>query len=186
MKRVGVLLIFIVGISGAAAAHDRDRSDRVAHKGCSAVEVTAPGLRKQPRDGRYSTRKILDLEFETRFVRPVYGEHVLTFKVFTPSGFLYQELDVPFVWPKPRRGKHDRFEPNAEPAANVSLPPGLPVQVLGETHRGRTRDAVQGRLPVAGTSITMSTLYGRWTVQAFLDDRTRPCSPRRSFTIHGQ
>ena len=27
------------------------------------------------------------------------------------------------------------------------------------------------------------TLYGRWSIQAFLDDHTRPCSPSRRFTI---
>ena len=32
----------------------------------------------------------------------------------------------------------------------------------------------------------MSTLYGRWTVQAFLDDRQRPCSPLRRFTIYSK
>ena len=100
MKRIAMLLV-ATGIAGAASAHDKTHTP----DGCSVIEVTAPGVRKQPRDGRFSTLKILDLDFETRLERPVYGEHVLRFKVFTPSGFLYQELNVPFSWPKPRRGR---------------------------------------------------------------------------------
>jgi len=181
MKRVAMLLV-AAGIAGAASAHDTRSPD-----GCSAIEVTAPGLKQQPRDGRYSTRKILDLEFGTRLARPVYGDHVLRFKVFTPSGFLYQELNAPFTWPKPRRvHKGDRGEAQAVPVASYSS--GLPVQVLGdyEGRWGRRRDTLTARLPVAGTSITMSTLYGRWMVLAFLDDQTRPCSPPRRFTIHSK
>ena len=112
---------------------------------------------------------------------------MLHFKVFTPSGFLYQELNVPFTWPRPRRGRkgdRDDARPQAVPA---SYSGGVPVQVLGDATRwGRRRDTLRARLPVAGTSITMSTLYGRWTVQAFLDDKTRPCSPLRRFTIHSK
>jgi len=185
MKRIGMLLV-LTGMAGAASAHDREQH-RQQPEGCSAVQVTAPGLRRQPRHLLFSTRQILDLEFETRFDRAVYGEHVLHFKVFTPSGFLYQELEAPFVWPRPRYGRWYGRDDDEAVTAAVSFPRGLPVQQLGDAaHHGHRPDAVQVRLPVAGTSITMSTLYGRWTVQAFLDDRTRPCSPVRPFTIHGK
>ena len=182
MKRIAMLLV-ATGIAAATPAQDAP-----APRGCSAIQVMAPGLKKQPRDGRFSTRKILDLDFETRLERPFYGDHVLHFKVFTPSGFLYQELRVPFTWPRPRRGhKSDQDEAQAVPVA-ASYPRGLPVQVLGDAdaRRGRERGRLRARLPVAGTSITMSTLYGRWPIQAFLDDKTRPCSPLRRFTIHAK
>lgn len=183
MKRIAMMLV-ATGIAGAASAHDRGPWP----SGCSFIEVTAPGVKKQPRDGHFSTLKILDLDFETRLERPVYGDHVLRFKVFTPSGFLYQELTVPFTWPKPKHGrKGDQDDPPAVPVG-ASYSSGLPVQVLGdsESRWGRRRDTLTARLPVAGTSITMSTLYGRWTVQAFLDDKMRPCSPLRRFTIHSK
>jgi hypothetical protein len=148
--------------------------------------VTAPGVaQKQSNSLRFSTKSILDLEFETRLEQPVYGEHEMRFRVFTPSGSLYQELLAPFSWPKPgRKGKG----PDPASVAATSAARGLKVQQLGDVSgRGRkTHDTLSVRLPVAGTSITMSTLYGRWTVQAFLDDRTRPCSPLRRFTIHGK
>jgi hypothetical protein len=181
MKRIAMLLV-ATGIAGAASAQDSSP----APQGCSAIEVTAPGLKKQPRDGRFSTRKILDLDFETRLERPAYGDHVLHFRVFTPSGFLYQELSAPFTWPRPDRGR--KGAQNDAVPVSASRTQGLPVQLLGESgaRGGHRRDTLRARLPVAGTSITMSTLYGRWTVQAFLDDRTRPCSALRRFTIHAK
>jgi hypothetical protein len=185
MKRIGVLLI-VMGWAGGASAHDYGR---VSHpSGCSDVVVTAPGLRRQPRDLVFSTRQILDLAFQTRLDRPYYGEHVLHLDVLTPSGFLYQKLSIVFNWPKPkprRWGWHDRDDAETVPAS-THFAPGRPVVQLGEYDRGRLRDTLETRLPVAGTSITMSTLYGRWTVQAFMDDVTRPCSSKRSFTIRGQ
>jgi hypothetical protein len=177
MKRIAMLLA-VTGIASAASAEAQQ-----APSGCSAIEVTAPGLRKQPRELRFSTREILDLDFETRLERKVQdGEHVLHVEVLTPSGFLYQDLAMPFTWGRP--GRRDR-DPVA-PAAAVSN--GVPSQTLGHSPdgRGHARQSLHARLPVAGTSITMSTLYGRWTVQAFLDDHARPCSPPRVFAIHAK
>jgi hypothetical protein len=177
MKRIAMLLA-VAGIASAASADAQP-----APSGCSAIEVTAPGLRKQPRELRFSTREILDLDFETRLERKVQdGEHVLHFKVLTPSGFLYQDLAMPFTWGRPGLRYRDRVAP----AAAVSY--GVPSQTLGHSPdgRGHARQSLHARLPVAGTSITMSTLYGRWTVQAFLDDHARPCSPPRVFAIHAK
>lgn len=172
MRLVATVLL-AAGIAGPASAHPGSQA-------CSVIDVTAPGLRSQPRGLRFSTRQILDLEFETRIERPVYGDHLLHFKVITPNGFLYQALTVPFTWRKP----HDRATPTAR--AVPGFPGALPVQQLGVTAHGRPRDSVRARLPVSGTSITMSTLYGRWTVQAFLDEHERPCSPPRRFTIRDE
>jgi hypothetical protein len=41
----------------------------------------------------------------------------------------------------------------------------------------------EARLPVAGTSIMMSGLYGRWTVVPHLDGQRERCGPARSFVI---
>jgi len=178
MRSIAMLLV-ATGITGAASAHEPPQ-----HRGCSVIEVTAPGLGKQPRDLRFSTTKILDLEFEARLEQPVYGEHLLHFRVTTPSGFLYQDLTVPFEWPRPGRDPKGKGHDAHAVFPVASFVGGLPVQQLGEPERGgRRRDTLQARLPVAGTSITMSTLYGRWSVQAFLDDRARPCSPLQRFTI---
>jgi hypothetical protein len=177
MKRIAILLV-TTGIAAVASAH---QDQAPPPRGCSAIEVRAPGIKKQPRALRFSTKEILDLAFETQLDHPVYGQHVLHFRVFTPSGFLYQDIAMPFNWRRPGRG-HDRD--GIVPAAGAVN--GVPVQQLGTLSPDggvRGRQSVEARLPVAGTSITMSTLYGRWRVQAFLDDHARPCSPPNVFTI---
>jgi hypothetical protein len=176
MKRIAVLLV-TTGIASAASAQE-------AHgpRDCSAIQVSAPGLRKPPRNLRFVTSQVLDLEFATELERATYGSHVLHFKVTTPSGFLYQDLAMPFHWRRPGRGPREREKDGVMKAADV--PAGAAVQQLGPANgRGSDARAVRARLPVAGTSITMSTLYGRWSVQAFLDDVPRPCSPAASFTL---
>jgi hypothetical protein len=183
MRRITMLLV-AMGVAASAPAHQaQDRQYKLQPRGCSAIEVTAPGLKKQPRKLQFNTSRVVDLDFETQLDQPVYGDHVLHFKVYTPSGFLYQDLQVPFTWPRPGRAKLTRTVESASLA--TSFPKGVPVQQLGQPpHRGgRVRDRVNARLPVAGTSITMSTLYGRWMVQAFLDENARPCSPPVRFTI---
>jgi hypothetical protein len=183
MRRIAMLLV-ATGIAGGVAAHERPPQPRP--RGCSAIEITAPGVKKQPHQLLFSTRRILDLDFETRLEEPVYGDHVLHFRVLTPSGFLYQDMTVPFSWPRPGRKGADGDGGEIRTVASVAS--GLPVQQLGDLpgRDGRRRTTLRARLPVAGTSITMSTLYGRWSVQAFLDDRTRPCSPPQHFTIHSK
>jgi hypothetical protein len=178
MKRIAMLLV-AAGVVSQASAQDDGRP-----AGCSAIAVTAPGLRHQPRNFRFSTRTVLDLEFQTRLERAYHGDHVLQLKVFTPSGFLYQELSVPFTWPKPGRGR-----PKGKPEPVSHAGPSYPtVQAVGgaASSRSHRRAELSARLPVSGTSITMSTLYGRWSVQAFLDGKPRPCSPVRYFTIHSK
>jgi hypothetical protein len=64
-------------------------------------------------------------------------------------------------------------------------PQGFLYQVLeARLDAGRPRQRrFEARLPVAGTSIMASGLYGRWRVVPYLDDRREPCGPARSFVI---
>jgi hypothetical protein len=67
----------------------------------------------------------------------------------------------------------------------LNTPSGFLYQVLavpvGAGRNGQRR--VEARLPVAGTSIMASGLYGRWTVVPQLDDSSEPCGPGRHFVI---
>jgi len=45
------------------------------------------------------------------------------------------------------------------------------------------RTLVAARLPVGGTSITTSSLYGKWRVEPHLDDSLKPCVAATRFTI---
>jgi hypothetical protein len=60
----------------------------------------------------------------------------------------------------------------------------LDVQTTKRSRLGRKRyDRLTARLPVAGTSITLGSLFGRWTVVPFLDNGTAPCGKSRRFQI---
>jgi hypothetical protein len=154
---------------------------------CKTVEIIAPQQRKATRKKSFSARKTLDLRFRTylKSKRKISGDHLLHLKLYTPRGYLYQTITVPF-YRKPRRAEKPRrgdftFEP-------VRVVPGFPraldVQKTKRLRRGRKRyDTVTARLPVAGTSITLGSLFGRWTVVPFLDNGTAPCGRSRRFRI---
>jgi hypothetical protein len=63
-------------------------------------------------------------------------------------------------------------------------PDGFLYQVL-QTKPARQGEQrrFQARLPVAGTSIMASGLYGRWKVVPYLDDAQKPCGRGQSFVI---
>src|SRR5512145_292618 len=81
---------------------------RVQHR--VEVSVTSPQVRRG-RPGRiarpFRATQILDLAIGAQFPRRLSGEHVMEFKVYTPSGHLYQTLTVPFTgdWRR-RNGMH--------------------------------------------------------------------------------
>jgi hypothetical protein len=164
---------------------------------CSGVRVYAPGLKTQPRNQSYSSRQILDLQFQACLRHDLQGDHLMQFKVLTPGGFLYQVLTVPFVGTERERdggnhGEHGRSgavhkaPAQPPPRAVPGFPKPLPVQrlvpVTGDSEAS-VHYSVSATLPVAGTSITLSSLYGSWTVQAYMDGQPVPCGPATRFTI---
>lgn len=164
---------------------------------CAGVRVLAPNLATQPRNQTYSSRQILDLQFQARLRQDLQGDHLMQFKVLTPGGFLYQVLTVPFVGvakapDASTRAEHARSgaalrAPGPPPPRVVpGYPRPLPVQrlvpVVGDAQT-RVYYSVSATLPVAGTSITLSSLYGPWTVQAYVDGAPAPCGPATRFTI---
>lgn len=164
---------------------------------CAPVRVLAPGLATQPRNLTFSSRQVLDLQFQARLNRDLQGDHLIQLKVVTPGGFLYQVITVPFVGAAPPTDARERAaRARTGAAARAPAPPpprfvpGYPrpldvqrlVPVRGDA-TARTQYAVKASLPVAGTSITLSSLFGRWSVQPYLDGRPDPCGPATRFTI---
>ncbi|HEX9188787.1 MAG TPA: hypothetical protein VGB87_17025 [Vicinamibacteria bacterium] len=124
-------------------------------RACVAVRVAspqAPGARR----ASFSASKVVDLRIETFFARRLRGPRRLELRVFTPKGFLYQRLSVPF---------------DATPPPDERGSPRLSMRSVGV------------RLPVAGTAITTNSLYGTWRVVPFLDDEAEPCGRERAFGI---
>jgi len=108
--------------------------------------------------GVFSASEILDLELQAVVSRRLADDRQVEFKVYTPSGHLYQLL---------------RAELSAPEAGGRSRSPS----------RERRQLSVSARLPVAGTSIVTNSLYGRWTVVAHLDGSSEPAGPPSSFTL---
>lgn len=68
----------------------------------------------------------------------------------------------------------------------VLTPKGRLYQEIKVAHQGTSGKkvaSIAGRLPVAGTTIATSSLYGRWRVVPYFDDGTRPCTAAAVFTI---
>ena len=149
---------------------------------CVATNVTAPGQRAGRGTPTFSAAETLDVELRTE-IRPVLtGDHVLRLRLYTPRGYLYQTFTVPFRFASADAG--ERGLRRQETRVVPGFPRPLPVQTLGDTGRGTTSlDEATARLPVAGTSISLGSLFGRWTAVPYLDDGTAPCGPSRIFEI---
>ena len=115
---------------------------------------------------------ILDLDFDVDFEEPPTGDHLLRLRVLTPHGHLYQEMTQPFSADASRRGLSRAVE---------GFPRPLPVAVIEPA--GAAAGTVTVGWPVAGTAIVHSSLYGAWTVEAYLDDEATPCGPATSFRL---
>ncbi|MCP3963315.1 MAG: S8 family serine peptidase [bacterium] len=119
-----------------------------------------------------SATDVLDLVFEIPLAQPAAGEHLLRLRLLTPHGHLYQELTQPFSSDPSRRGESRAVE---------GFPRPLRVAIAETAAAGEQTVAVSW--PVAGTPVVHSSLYGAWTVEAYLDDQTSPCGPSADFQI---
>ena len=134
-------------ILGALVLLAQAEGGSISRRPCQPVQVSSP--RQEGQRAAFSATEVLDLKLSTRVRRQAEGPHVLQIKVFTPRGYPYQTLSVPFTG-----------SPLGTPA---------PPQELSAT------------LPVAGTAIMANSLYGRWTVEPFLDGAS--CGVTRSFVL---
>ncbi len=181
------LLMFFFCLPLGASAEKSDQS--TATMRCVPIEVFSPQS-DQPRwNRRFSATGILDLEFRVHLWGDVAGAHRIDLKLYTPDGQLYQTLTVPFrvsdgnpaagasaSSTPPRAGRVKRkLSDYPKPIEEVEIP---------STWKGWKRHAaVSATLPVAGTSIVWSSLYGRWTAEAFLDGALSRCGAPARFSI---
>ena len=142
------------------------RLSRASYPACAGVRVLAPNLATQPRDLTYSSRQILDLQFQARLRQDLQGDHLMQFKVLTPGGFLYQVLTVPFVGTAPAPDASTRAatrplgsrHPGSRPAA-AARGAGLPeaaARAEAGPHHGRHPDArllLRERGPAGGRDV---------------------------------
>lgn len=147
--------------------------------GCVQVVMGSEQKNKGQVETTFSATQILDIDFAVVFtpgaVKRFSGDHVVEFRVFTPSGSLYQTIPVSFSSDESKKGKETRVF-------------GLPYPVKLQTPKTKSVNnqphlAISGRIPVAGTPIINNSLYGLWRVEAFIDGETMPCAGSAAFTI---
>ena len=103
MSRTGSLVVLasILATPGLAG-HRCDHGREFHRRACGSIEVSSPD-RPRARE-RFSAAKTLDLRFEMRLRNrddDDEGPHVVTFRVLTPKGHLYQEIQAD----RPRTGR---------------------------------------------------------------------------------
>lgn len=122
---------------------------------------------------RYSTVATVDLTVEVGVDGALDGDHLLTLDWRLPGGGLYQSVAVPF---------------QVQATGGSALPPaarrieGYPFPVATRVAHRRTGESpdgallVEDRLPVAGTSIVESSIWGEWQLDVRLDDAESICA----------
>lgn len=161
MRTTNVLLgctLSLVLASPGVSSDRKDSRERKSTNACTSVQVTAPDV---PSPAKRRAKKLPTFSASTildlNLEAAVKGEHQLEFKVYTPKGHLYQSL-----------------------TATMSAP----LATDGRRTREPKKGSASATLPVAGTTIVNSSLYGEWKVEAFLDgEREIACAKPLSFVI---
>ncbi len=155
---------------------------------CLAVLVAPPHETPGLPPGHFSANAAMDLDFVVFLAQPAIGPRILRLQLFTPNGYVYQVLTVPFASSGPPVPESDS-KTGAVKASLVQrrvsgFPRPLDEQTTGlASHEGVVRPNVKVRLPVAGTLITASSLYGAWKVIPYLDGLSKPCGSPVTFIL---
>lgn len=123
-------------------------------------------------DAVLSADRVPDLLFDIYFDGQLSGEHVLHLRWTTPRGHHYQTKSTPIASDTSLQGAQRRLDGH---------PFAVDVEVLRSV--GGALSSASLRLPVAGTSIVTHRLYGRWTVEAFVDQQDETCGPAGEFVL---
>lgn len=127
----------------------------------------------------FSAAQILDVDLWVLFtpgsVKRFADDHTVEVKIFTPRGYLYQSVHVPFSSDTARRGKSRKVDGYPHPIA---------TKVLQDiTWKNGKHVGTSIRLAVGGTMISSSSLYGSWTAEAYVDGEPLRCSQPATFNI---
>lgn len=127
----------------------------------------------------FSATKVVDIQFAIIFSNQVAKQfanaHDVEFRVYTPLGNLYQSITIPITNDPKRAGERHRVP---------GYPDLIPVQVLQTINHGGGRGSFATvTLPVAGTPIVSTSLYGQWRAEALVEDEIAPCAQPAFFTI---
>lgn len=163
-----LLLVALGTPAGGASETPRDHEVAVTHT-CSAIQVSSADAdavraprRRSRRPPSFSASEILDLKLQLSLSPALRGDHKVELSVYTPKGHLYQTLSAALTGPE------------------TTDEQGREHQSVRRSPRARVATAT---LPVAGTTIVASSLYGEWQVEAHLDGSESVCSRPQKFVI---
>jgi hypothetical protein len=127
----------------------------------------------------FSATRIVNIDLNVLFGSIQAGTmttpRVVTVKVFSPRGNLYQTFSFPVQTSPVTRGQEQRVDGYPEPVA---------VQALtAQTYNGARVYGAKATLPVAGTPIISNSLYGTWSAEASLDSQQAACTAKMRFSI---
>jgi hypothetical protein len=145
--------------------------------GCISLAVNAlPGGEfTSTISAQSSTDILLWVLFNPGAVNRFSGDHEVEFRITTPHGFLYESRTIPLTADKNMDGEE-------KPIVDYPFP--VPYHILEDLQFGNDHFlAVNIDLPLAGSPVTLYSLYGQWTAEAVVDDEPVPCSKPLTFTI---
>ena len=120
---------------------------------CQGILVGSTPAPSGSRLSRFSAREILDMNFTIRLQPGKPAPSAMVLKVYTPNGHLYQETTFPVA--APGQPAHERAVAGRHFATKEA-----------RVVTGRDRTVLAPPLPVAGTLISQSSLFGTWRVTA--------------------
>jgi len=181
MKRPTILIVLTLGAALAAVqapaqtGPEGDVSAKASKSQCPRVALSS--VEKPQAMGRsFSAARSADLIFHVLFNRKLDEGHVVTLKVFTPKGHMYRQFDVPVASGMEKRSGRTRHLPG--------YPYPVKVHATSTLKAGkREYESVDVSFPVAGSTIVTSSLYGRWTVEVYLDGAADPCGKPTFFHL---
>lgn len=196
-----------VGCTGLVVTGD---GSRLFADGFEAGDTGRWGAPKPPGPVFHAT-DTLEIRFDVGLDAETTGEHTVEFRVILPEGNLYQSIVVPVDassavaastlgrrrlvgYPDPVPVQAPRAgDGSGESSSTVEESLAADERSIFEgdaSFEGRTRIRraaveglpVSGRMPVGGTAITTSSLYGDWSVAVHVDGADAPCATS-GFTV---
>lgn len=167
-SRAIVLILLTTAFASFAFAAPKQSCSGIAFSSADKVAST------------FSAAGTIDIDVLVLFERSeanhfLKAENDLEVHLFTPAGDRYQSLRIPFTSDAGKKGKERKVK---------HYPYAIETQMLREIEIGKKKYAAAVvRLPVAGTSIMTSSLYGTWSASAHLDDDSEPCAAPATFTV---
>lgn len=171
-----VLIVVLVGLIQASTVFAAGADELGGNKSCVRILPTTSEAPDSTLQKSFSARQTTDVLLNVIFQTPVTEEYVVTITVYTPKGHLYRTIDMPVVVdtghaPGTRRITGYR---NPVPAQTTRH-----MEIDGE----RLRQVITATLPLAGSTIVSSSLYGKWRAQVSVNTTGQLCTGEVKFEI---